>query len=216
MGKGRKKRKRRRKFSVWKMSSRFIGVCAAIGMLWVLYVQILLATPSNADVHDSADVAIVLGAALWQGRPSPALAERLDRAIDLYNHDQITHIIVSGGYDYEGAVYTEAEGMRLYLLERGIADEAIVLEQQATNTYENVSYSRDLMIEHGWASAFIVTHDYHGPRALAMANYAGYEQAALAVTSTNVMNMTYHRVRETLAYTKWQVDKLSMELTRWL
>ncbi|WP_213412086.1 YdcF family protein [Xylanibacillus composti] len=208
------KRKRRRIVAVWGTWIRSIGLVTVLGILWVLYVQIVLATPDNADADDTADVAVVLGAALWEGRPSPALVERLERAIDLYRNGQTAHIIVSGGYDYEGAPYTEAEGMRLYLLERGVAEEAIVLEQEATNTYENVSFSLALMEQRGWTSAFIVTHSYHGPRALDMAQYAGYEQAALAVTPSRVMNMTYHRARETLAYTKWQVDKLGMELDR--
>lgn len=161
---------------------------------------------------EKADVGIVLGAALWDGEPSPALRERLDHALELYREGWFDAFILTGGYDYVGAKLTEAEGMRNYLVERGVPEEDILLENAARSTYENLVFSQNIMASRGWSKAVIITHTYHGARALDIARFLGYEDPVVSVTDSKVMNMAWHMARETLAYTKWQADKLLIRI----
>ncbi|MFD2332009.1 YdcF family protein [Cohnella sp. GCM10020058] len=154
-----------------------------------------------------SDVGIVLGASLWDNKPSPGLQERLDQALSLYKANVFSHFIVTGGLDGGGAVLTEAEGMRDYLLQQGVPASVIFIEPEATSTYENLKYSKAIMQANGWHTAVIVTHQYHGSRSLDIAEALDYEHPQVSVADSKVMNMAYHRTREVLAYTKWLLQK---------
>jgi uncharacterized SAM-binding protein YcdF (DUF218 family) len=162
--------------------------------------------PNNP--YSKADVGIVLGAALWGDSPSPALEERLVRAVELFNDRRISHLIVSGGNDEGGSQLSEAEGMRNELVRLGIPAEVITLEPESATTYENISFSERLMRENGWRTALLVTHRYHGVRTLDMALYLGYDQPAVSSVDSKVLFLPWHKARETLAMIKWQLQKL--------
>jgi uncharacterized SAM-binding protein YcdF (DUF218 family) len=183
-----------------------------LGVAWIVYVQWKIDSFGERPFDGRADVGIVLGAALWNGEPSPALKERLDHALKLYEDGRFDTFIVTGGYDYPGAALSEAEGMRRYLTARGVPEDRIVLENAARNTYENLVFSRNLMAARGYRTAVIVTHSYHGARALDVARYLKYDDPAVSTTDSQVLNMAWHRTRETLAFTKWQADKLLIRI----
>lgn len=192
---------------------RTIGRCAVGGAAalaaWCLVLYIIVCQyhgkPENELSH--ADVGIVLGASLWNDKPSPALQERLDRALALYRDGKFDRILVTGGVDAGGAKLSEAEGMRDYLLARGVPEDSIVPETQARSTYENLKFSREIMEQNGWSTAIIVTHRFHGSRSADIAKTLGYDPVQVSAADTQVLNLFYHRSREVLAYTKWLADK---------
>lgn len=194
----------------FRMFRKVALVLIAIGFLWVVYVQWLIHTVHNRAPGPASEVAIVLGAALWNDRPSPALRERLDQAYKLYEAKQVSRIIVSGGLGANGSTISEAEGMKRYLTERGVPPEAVVEEGESTSTYENLRFSKRIMDREGWSAPVIVTHEYHGARAMDIARFVGLQDAAVSLTKSNVMWMPWHKARETLAYTKWLADKWLM------
>lgn len=144
-------------------------------------------------------VGIVLGAALWNNQPSPALAERLDQAIDLYKKGQIDYLILSGGLGNDQI--TEAQGMKNYLTQRGLPSNRLILEDQSSNTKENLLHSEQIIRKNKWGEVYLITHDYHMHRALAYAKRAGI-QAAPAPVHSSVLWMPYHKTRECLALIK--------------
>lgn len=148
-----------------------------------------------------------MGAALWNDRPSPALKERLDVAIVLYDEGHCSYIIATGGLDNNGATVPESEGMVRYLVEKGVPLTETRSESEARSTYENLLFSQQIMEQEGWNTAIIVTHSYHGARALDIAQFLEYEQPHIQGMDSQVMYMPYHKARETLAYTKWTLDK---------
>lgn len=209
------RRLRRRTFRPLRLICWTALVLAALiiidcGMLYYRIVQF-----EGMPVHDHsvrADVGIVLGASLWNDRPSPGLRERLDLALTLYEAGVFRRIIVTGGLDAGGATITEAEGMRNYLVEHGVPENVIKLEDVSRNTYENLKYAKRIMDEQNWRTAVIVTHRYHGARAADIAAALGYEKAQIGTADTLVMNLAYHQARETLASVKWQWTKLRLKL----
>ncbi|MNV95790.1 hypothetical protein D3C71_1907250 [compost metagenome] len=115
---------------------------------------------------------------------------------------------MTGGLDANGATITEAEGMRNYLIGQGVPAGAILMDSLSRSTYENLIFAQQIMKEHDWKSAVIVTHDYHGSRAADIAEKVGYHPVQVSITKSKVLKMSYHETREVLAYTKWLATKL--------
>jgi uncharacterized SAM-binding protein YcdF (DUF218 family) len=121
------------------------------------------------------DAIMVLGGGLTPAAP-PILAEPdLDEAADhiwyaakLYRRGIAPRVIVSGGslLAASGAATTEAEAMRLFLVDLGVPSEAIVSDGEALNTMENIRNVRRMV---GEARVALVTSAYHMPRALQLA-----------------------------------------------
>jgi uncharacterized SAM-binding protein YcdF (DUF218 family) len=190
---------------LYKLRPVFFGFLLVL--MWFVYVQWKIHQVEETVPHEPADVGIVLGAALWNNVPSPALRERLEKALELYEEGYFSHIIVTGGLDYNGSTITEAQGMKHYLSARGVPEAVIFTENLATDTYENLWFSREIMKQNGWETAIIVTHTYHGARSLEIAEFLGYENAVVSTTDSQVMYMPWHKTRETLAFTKWRLQK---------
>ncbi|GIP32582.1 hypothetical protein J2TS4_17920 [Paenibacillus sp. J2TS4] len=188
------------------------GALIGLLVLWTLYVQWMIFSAQHNQSAERADAAIVLGAALWNDAPSPGLRERLEGAIQLYEQGTVGAILVSGGLGDNGSTLTEAEGMKRYLLERGIPETDIWTETEARNTLQNLQYSLLIMESNGWKHAIIVTHHYHGARALDMAGFLDFDKPRVYTVDSKVMNIPWHKARETLAYGKWTLQKWLMKL----
>ncbi|NHW34322.1 YdcF family protein [Paenibacillus aceris] len=190
---------------------RTIVVVFLIGAAWIMYVQWKVQVAPDQTLPKQVDVGIVLGASLRQDIPSPGLQERLDLALDLYKQGKFKQLIVSGGLDHNGSKLTEAEGMRNYLVKKGLPAKSILIEPRATSTYENLLFSKQIMDEQGLVSSIIVTHSYHGSRSLDIAETIGLKDPLISSTKSEVLFMPYHEARETLAYTKWIWTKLLLK-----
>ncbi|ANE47879.1 hypothetical protein SY83_18045 [Paenibacillus swuensis] len=184
------------------------------GIGWIAWTQYLIHSAERQRVPEHADVGIVLGASLWGNVPSPGLQERLDHAYKLYKAGVFTKIIVSGGYDRLDSELTEAQGMKNYLVGTGIPSQHILEENKARSTYQNLLFSKVIMEEQGFRRAVIITHDYHGARSADIASFLEYSEPVVSTTNSSVLNMTWHKSRETLAYTKWMMEKGSLWIKR--
>ena len=87
---------------------------------------------------------MVLGAAQYDGRPSPQLAARLDHAVDLWNEGLAEHVMVTGG-KMEGDRFTEAEASRRYLVDAGVPDDVILMEDAGRNTFDSLEAAADML-----------------------------------------------------------------------
>ncbi|GIP59343.1 YdcF family protein [Paenibacillus woosongensis] len=192
-------------------------VFAVLCVCWFLYVLAQIGSversPALATMDTPpADVGIVLGAAMWGDRPSPGLEERLRHSLKQYEAGKFKMFLLTGGLDQEGYKYTEAEGMANYLAEHGVPREAMLLENEATSTYENLKFSQEIMKEHGLVSALIMTHTFHGNRSIEIANALNYQHPKLSLTKSNVLKPVPNTLREVLAYTKWKLDQAALAL----
>ena len=195
------------------MLFKLLRVCAfaaALVVFWCGYVLWHINQYEQPRQVEQAEVGIVLGAALWNNEPSPGLQERLDYALRLYEEERFSTLIVSGGLDNNGSTITEAQGMRNYLVNQGVPPGAIVMEPEATSTYENLLYSKTIMQDKGWSSSVIISHDYHAARSHNIAGYLRMEPFQVTGTKSRYLSYAQSEMREVLAYTKWQMDKISM------
>ncbi len=191
---------------------QFILISFTLLVGWIVFIQWKIQVGPHQTLPKQVDVGIVLGASLRNDIPSPGLQERLDLAVDLYKQGRFKQLIVTGGLDHNGSLLTEAEGMRDYLVKKGLPKTSIFIEPKATSTYENLLFSKQIMDEKGLVSSIIITHKFHGSRSLDIAETIGFKDPLVSSTKSEVLFMPYHDTRETLAYTKWYLDKLKLKL----
>ena len=146
---------------------------------------------------------IVLGSGITQGKPSAALAARLDRAAQFSRTQNQVPIIVTGGLDY-GEKITEAEAMAQYLQhQHDIPPQQILLEDQSTSTELNLQNTQVILQQHHIQlndPIAIVTSDFHTLRAEAIAQKQGYTQI-LMVSAPTPLAIRYNAwLREYFAY----------------
>jgi uncharacterized SAM-binding protein YcdF (DUF218 family) len=128
-------------------------------LLWIASVLAVIAAGLWPTTRP-ADAILVLGAAQYQGRPSPVLQARLDHAIELYERGLAPHIIFTGGLGL-GDTISEAEASRRYAVRRGVPSEAIMLERDGVTSAQSVRAAAALMNAAGLESALMVSDSYH-------------------------------------------------------
>jgi uncharacterized SAM-binding protein YcdF (DUF218 family) len=163
-----------------------LRIALGLVVLLVLYVGVTFAQvwwDARRDSTAPADTVIVLGAAQFDGRPSPVLQARLDHALGLYEEGLTESVIVTGGKQ-EGDRFTEAFSSYDYLRNAGVPDEDLFLEVEGTNTYEQLSASRLIMDNRGFTSVLLVSDPYHSKRLLAIAGEVGIPGAAVSPTGS--------------------------------
>ncbi|MBW3595514.1 MAG: YdcF family protein, partial [Actinobacteria bacterium] len=132
---------------------------------------------SRQDEVRSADVIVVLGAAQYDGNPSPVFKARLDQAAYLYEEDLSDTVIVTGG-KRPGDRYTEAHVAEDYLVnEHGISEGAILQEQEGSTTFESLKQVREIARAENLDSALLVSDPMHSERIKRMALDLGFEEA---------------------------------------
>jgi uncharacterized SAM-binding protein YcdF (DUF218 family) len=120
------------------------------------------------------DVAVVLGAAVWDDEPSPVLRERVNHSIWLYENGYVDKIIFTGGKG-DGDKFTESEVARDYAIKNNVNSEDILIETQSKITEENLSYAYDIATEENIETFTIVSDPLHMKRAMLMAKKNGME-----------------------------------------
>ena len=118
-----------------------------------------------------APTLIVLGAAQYNGKPSPLFKRRLDHALELYRQGGVKHIVVSGGIG-TGDHFSEGGVGKSYLESRGVPARVVLAECSSRTTVQNLENSRALLSSPD-APITLVTDDVHAPRALSIAQNLG-------------------------------------------
>lgn len=131
----------------------------------MLLAAIALVATGLAASAPAADVAVVLGNTVApDGKPSPRLAARLDRAYDCYAASQCRVVFVSGGVDPAGR--DEAVVMRDYLLARGVPADRVVADSLGNDSWATARHASAYMRDNGYVSAVAITQYFHVPRTM--------------------------------------------------
>jgi vancomycin permeability regulator SanA len=161
----------------------------------------------DASELDRADAIVVLGAAQYDGEPSPVFAGRLDHAALLFEQGRSDRVLVLGG-SQPGDRFTEAEAGASYLADAGVPSDAIVEVPEGHTTLESLRAAARVMRRDGLASAFLVSDPWHNARVERMAGDLGIEGHASATwqsAATSQDTRLEGYVRETLAYLYYRV-----------
>lgn len=127
---------------------------------------------SRIDERAPADAIVVLGAAQYNGRPSPVLRARLDHAFDLYKAGLAPSIVVTGGIGSGDRVSEATVGHR-YLRSLDVPDSAIVVRPDGRTTWESMQSVREWMHERELRTMLLVSDPFHMARLRLEARHTG-------------------------------------------
>lgn len=178
-----------------------LALCFAV-LFAVIEGRIILSM--NISPAPELDYIITLGAAVRDGLPTSPLKLRIDTSAEYLLENPDTVAIASGGQG-PGESMSEAACIKKYLLESGIAEERILLEERSTDTEQNIEYSFE-MIPPG-AKVGIVTSSFHIYRALRLAELAGHHPYAVPAPALLPLGIHY-TVREFFAVVELEAKNL--------
>jgi uncharacterized SAM-binding protein YcdF (DUF218 family) len=156
---------------------------------------------------EHADTILVLGAAQYDGRPSPVFQGRLKQAALLFHEDRAGSVIVLGG-GRPGDVTTEAQAGRDFLVADGLPARQVIAEPEGNTTYESLRAAASLMRGRGLQSAFLVSDPWHNLRIKKMASDLGiraYASATWHSAATSLPTRLAGYARETVAYLYYRI-----------
>ena len=139
--------------------------------IWVTTILLILYAGARPVIRE-ADAILVLGAAQYNGRPSPVFQARLDHAIGLFQKDLAQKMVFTGGVG-AGDTVSEGEVARRYAIKHGVPASAILVERHGLTSAESVAAAAALMREKGLRSALVVSDSYHMLRLELLARRAG-------------------------------------------
>ncbi|MFF0015413.1 vancomycin high temperature exclusion protein [Streptomyces sp. NPDC005374] len=157
------------------------------------------------------EVAVVFGAGLWDGEPSPYLANRLDAAAKLYRDGRIKVVLVTGDNSRED--YDEPDAMRAYLTRHGVPGGRIVSDYAGFDTWDSCVRARKIFGVH---RAVLISQGFHIRRAVALCEAAGVTSYGIGVDAKHDVTWYYGGTREIFAAGKAAVDVVFHPAPRFL
>jgi uncharacterized SAM-binding protein YcdF (DUF218 family) len=161
-------------------------ISCAVAIAMALYVGLTFITVlfvGHTDDGNKADAVVVLGAAQYDGTPSPLLESRLQHALDLYSSGRVTFIAVTGGKK-PGDRFTEAAASRRWLTDRGVPTEVIIREDEGRSTWESMSNVAAILSSRDIQTVLVSTDRWHMQRCVLSLRELGIH-AEPSATSTS-------------------------------
>jgi SanA protein len=154
---------------------------------------LLYTYPQEVPPHK---IALVFGAGIRNGRPTPALADRVEAAAELYHAGKVSKLLMSG--DNRFVSYNEPAAMKAYAQELNVPPEDIVLDYAGRRTYDSCYRARVIF---GVQEAVLVTQGFHQPRAVYLCHHLGIESVGYVADNRYYSRWTRLQwtIRETLA-----------------
>jgi uncharacterized SAM-binding protein YcdF (DUF218 family) len=190
------------------MLRKIVVAVLLLGLTYLGTLAFLVWEQSRDDEVRSSDAIVVLGAAQYDGAPSPVFRARLNHAAFLFETDVSNLIIVTGGKQ-PGDRFTESEAGANYLLgEKDIASEQILTESEGTTTLESLRGVARIADQEGIDSVLLVSDPLHSRRIKTMALDLGFDSAYTSPASYVELNRSratkvrelLHEVASLLAY----------------
>ncbi|NLW79054.1 MAG: YdcF family protein [Ruminococcaceae bacterium] len=175
-------------------------VYAGVALFVVLFVFVAV-SGHTGGAQGNEKAYIVLGAGIRGEKVGDVLRRRLDAALEAWQKNPDALIVVTGGQGPQETI-TEALAQQRWLLERGVPEDKIVLEDKSESTEENLSFSRRLLAERGIAAdepVGVVTNAFHCYRAGQYAQKLGFTNVRTVPASMNLATLLPSYAREVFA-----------------
>jgi uncharacterized SAM-binding protein YcdF (DUF218 family) len=195
-----------RRPSLMSQLTRAVTWVCVVASIYLGVVMYLVYHQGKNDHTQRADAAVVLGAAVWVGNPSPVLKARLDHALQLYQSNTVSIIIVTGGLG-RGDTISEAEAGAAYLVANGVPPAHILQETVGTSTFQSLQGAVALATINTIQTVLIVSDPFHMLRSLKMAGDLGLIAYASPTTTSPISQRPVeewlYMFREAVAYTSY-------------
>jgi uncharacterized SAM-binding protein YcdF (DUF218 family) len=198
--------KPKRRHTGLRITTVLVLLLVAGGLGWICRVYAQIERYAHQDQAAPADAIGVLGAAEYDGRPSPVYRARLDHALELYHRGIAPLIVTLGGPG--GDQYTEGSVGREYLMSKGVPESDIIAETESRNTEESARRLVVIARANGLHRLVVVSDDTHMFRIHAICAADGLE----VLTSPRPRPATEEKTQEgeriaheILSYTLWRL-----------
>jgi uncharacterized SAM-binding protein YcdF (DUF218 family) len=165
---------------------------------------------SRQDQRHPAGAIVVLGAAQYNGKPSPVLRARLYHALGLYREGLSHTIVVTGGIG-TGDRVSEATVGRQYLVAHGLPDSAVVVRPEGRSTQASIRSVAEWAREHSVERVLLVSDPFHMLRLRLEARHAGL-RAWTSPTTTSPISASRHEEVLFLAAEAWKIPIVLLRL----
>lgn len=175
---------------------KFGAVTIVLFIIWMFFafLSVRSAASTAQGITATGDSIVVLGAAQYEGEPSPVLERRLLTALELFENDAAPQVVTTGA-NQPGDTFTEGFAAYQYLRNAGVEDEEIVVIVDGGNTYESLLATANQLGEDE-RQVVIVTDAYHALRSADIAEEVGLDAVVVAAgEDTNADSL----FRETVA-----------------
>jgi len=142
----------------------FVYYCINLFQVWHV---------GESDQQHHVDAIVVMGAAQYNGRPSPQLQARLDQVVILWNEGDAPLVVVTGG-NQPGDRFTEAGSSAEYLIAKGVDPNAIIQENHGHSSWESLHAVAPMLNARGAKTVLMVSDPYHSLRIRLMAEELGF------------------------------------------
>ncbi len=186
---------------------RYLGGVLLVGLIVVVGTWVRVVQVAGRDERATADAIIVLGAAQYDGDPSPVLRARLDHAAQLYRDGVAPRVVTIGGGQV-GDATTEGQAGAAYLAATGIDPAALTAVGAGGDTLASLRAADEVLAEHGWSSVVLVTDPAHSARSALMARDLGWTVQTSPVREGPAVRddvRTAYLLRETLGVLYYRV-----------
>ena len=183
---------------------RIINYVTAIGFLYFIIIEFKILKSARKTQFHNVDYLIVNGAKLYRRSPSPSLQDRLDGTLSFMQSNQ-NSIAVLTGKKWPYSDISEAQFMYEWLIEHNIPQNRLVLEENASNTLENIRFSLERIKQSAHREDItigILTSDYHLHRALYIAKKEHVCAVGFAVPTKRLLSKINYFIREAFAMTE--------------
>jgi vancomycin permeability regulator SanA len=184
---------------VVRLARRLVAVVVAIGVVYVGVTFVQVWRASGSDRARKAQAIVVLGAAQYDGRPSPVLTARLDHALELYRRGIAPKIVTTGG-NRPGDRFTEASAGASYLIRHGVPSSALELEVHGESSWESLAAAARFLRREHITDVVLVSSPWHALRTVEIAGEVGLDgRSSPATEHESTSKRLYHLGRETIA-----------------
>jgi uncharacterized SAM-binding protein YcdF (DUF218 family) len=187
------------------------GLCL-MGLVYLVWTFAAIRAQAGEDEAAPVDAIIVMGAAQYNGAPSPVLRARLEHARKLFEDGYSNIIVTTGGYGPDPN-FSEAQVGTQYLGENGVDSSQIITEQGSGSTHDTVLAVSRLMHTHGWTRAIVVSDGFHLYRLKRMFAANGIEAltspAANSVIESSSTTRFWFSLREVALLTLYRLGQLT-------
>jgi uncharacterized SAM-binding protein YcdF (DUF218 family) len=149
----------------------FTAALLIAGFVWGLALLSVYLFGTRDEARE-VDAIVVMGAAQYDGRPSPVLKARLDHAVELYSAGYSSRMVLTGGVGI-GDTVSEAEVGARYVERAGVEPRHILLERSGLSSAESLAAVARLMEGDGLQSAVLVSDPFHMLRLRILATRMG-------------------------------------------
>lgn len=183
------------KYKIFKITAILGRTIFALFLISFIIIQgIIISGEYTDDEVYTADRILVLGAFIYNDRPSAALQSRLDTAIELLNENEDAVLIVCGGQG-DNEIMPEAHMMQNYLLQHGFSADKILVEDTSKNTIQNIENAKELYNLENYKTA-VITNEFHLARARKLMKQSGLDAYGMPAKTPYTLLRWVSHIRE--------------------